>query len=346
MQAMLTRTVLSIIWPLVLFVIWQFASLAWYDPTIASFQNLLVQFAFLGLVLLASSKSYYSDTFQLFAWKMLARATWVAVGLYGVGLLLGGLGNNLPIGARSFALFALLGGTWYLAAWRYNSRRGLWQGIAIVALIGASLSRTALVTALILFPLSQASLKRMATWVRTGLVVALVVGLSYLTVTQVEPVRERFFTGDIGVTVGGTGINVSGRDDIWRDVIASWSRSPWIGKGAGSSSEVVEAALGPGVTQVHNDYLRILHDYGVIGLSLWLLAMAKVFWALWKAWLAADRSNTVEAHPHLAALLSLVALAGTMVTDNVIIYIFFMAPLGVLVGASLGRIKSIRQAAL
>jgi len=340
MQATLTRTVLATVWPLILFVIWGFASLAWYDPTITSFQNLLVTFAFLGLILLASSKSYYSYAFPLFAWKMLAWATWVAAGLYGVGLMLGGLGSDFPFGARSFALFALLGTAWYLAAWRYDSRRGLWQGIAIVALIGASLSRTALVAALILFPLSQASLRHVAAWIRTSLVVALVVGLSYLAVTQVGPVRERFFTGDIGFTVGGTGVNVSGRDDLWRTVLASWSESPWIGKGAGSSAEALESVLGPGVTHPHNDYLRILHDYGVVGLALWLLAIVKLAWAVWKAWLVADRRNTAEAHPHLAALLALIALAGAMVTDNVVVYIFLMAPLGVLVGSSLGRIKS------
>jgi len=66
----------------------------------------------------------------------------------------------------------------------------------------------------------------------------------------------------------------------------------------------------------------------------------KLAWAVWKAWLVADRRNTAEAHPHLAALLALIALAGAMVTDNVVVYIFLMAPLGVLVGSSLGRIKS------
>jgi len=168
--------------------------------------------------------------------------------------------------------------------------------------------------------------------------VALVVGISYLTITHVEPVRERFFAGDIGATVGGTGINVEGRDQMWRTILDSWSESPWIGKGAGSSSEVVENALGPGVEHPHNDYLRILHDYGVVGLVLWLLALGQLLWAMCRAWLMADRRNTAEAHPHFAALLSLIALAATMVTDNVVAYVFLMAPLGVLVGASLGRV--------
>ncbi len=338
MQAMLTRTVLTTLWPLMLFVVWGFVSLAWYAPAIASFQNILVQISFLGFILLAASKSYYSSKFQIFAWKILARATWVAVVLYGIGLVTGGLGSNFPIGARSFALFALLGSAWYVAAWRYNSRRGLWQGITIGALIGASLSRTALAAALILFSLSQASLRNVAAWVRTGLVVALVIGVSYVTVTHVEPVRERFFAGDIGFTVGGTGINVEGRDEMWRTILGSWSESPWIGKGAGSSSELVERAH-PGLGHAHNDYLRILHDYGVVGLVLWLLAIVKLLWAIWKAWLGADRRSTAEARPHLATLLSLIAFTGAMITDNVVAYIFLMAPLGVLVGASLGRVK-------
>jgi hypothetical protein len=62
-------------------------------------------------------------------------------------------------------------------------------------------------------------------------------------------------------------------------------------------------------------------------------------WATWRAWARADHEGSEEALPHLAVFLSLLAWILGMITDNVIAYIFLMAPLGVVVGASLGRIK-------
>jgi O-antigen ligase len=338
-RPILTRTVLKTVWPLMALILWGLLSLTWYAPTLDGAQNLVVLLTFLGLLLLASGKSHFDYRLQWRAWHVLARVTWIAVGLYGVSLSLGGVGSRILIEPRSFALFALFGAAWSLATWRYDSHRGLWQAIIITLVIGASLSRLALGIALALFPLSQASLGNVSGWLRTILSVVLLVGSSYLAITHIAPLHDRFFEGDTRLQVGGAAINVTGREVLWRITLDSWRESPWVGKGAGSAEQVVKR-VSPENEHPHNDYLRVLHDYGVVGLGLWLLTIANLMWATLRAWLTAAHKGSAEARPHLAAFLSLVAFTAGMVTDNVMVYVFVVAPLGVLVGASIGRAKS------
>src|SRR5215210_3532484 len=44
----LTRSVLTTVWPLAALVLWGFLSFTWYDPTLDGVQNLLVLLTFLG----------------------------------------------------------------------------------------------------------------------------------------------------------------------------------------------------------------------------------------------------------------------------------------------------------
>ncbi|NJK53405.1 MAG: O-antigen ligase family protein [Leptolyngbyaceae cyanobacterium SU_3_3] len=131
-------------------------------------------------------------------------------------------------------------------------------------------------------------------------------------------------------------VNTSGRETIWEAVQSSIDDSPLIGKGPGSVAVPVNAVNKTANGHPHNDYLRLMHDYGYIGLGLWLCGYGSLLVATLRNWLWADRNDRSTAHIHLAALLALVGVALAMLTDNLVIYIFAMAPLGVLVGASIG----------
>jgi hypothetical protein len=93
-----------------------------------------------------------------------------------------------------------------------------------------------------------------------------------------------------------------------------------------------------------NDYLRLLHDFGVIGLLTWLWAMTRVIRRLRRrvfvgASRAARAARDVDRRPvrglAWAALAATGAIGFTMLTDNPIVYSFVMLPLGVLIGAGL-----------
>lgn len=344
-RPVLTRSILGAIWPFIAFVAWASVSMFWYEITLSGLQNILVVLAFVGLVLLAASVSYYSYGFLQGAGRALALACHIAAGLYGASVLwiglssesmLNGLGSNSIISPRVFALFATLGVAWHLANWRYGSRKDSWWAIGLVLVIGASLSRLGGAIALLLFPLSQLSLRNAWGWVRGSLLAAVVTGSMIAVLMYVEPVRDRFLEGDLE-QVGGIEINVEGRDYYWQSTWDSYLESPWIGHGGGSAEGLISRLTAGSITHPHNDYLRILHDYGLVGLSIWLLGFAGLLRATGKAWTVAERRKDLNATLYLTAFLALIVVALAMVTDNVMVYIVVMAPLGILVGAALGR---------
>jgi O-antigen ligase len=142
------------------------------------------------------------------------------------------------------------------------------------------------------------------------------------------------------VEVGSTRIDTSGRLEIWAAVIASAREDPVTGKGLGSS-QVLLGAADPGASpeHPHNDYLRLWHDLGLVGLLLFLTAAGGWMVILLRSWYQAEQLGRGTAQLKLAAALGLLAVLLAMITDNVIVYVFVMGPLGVIVGAGLGLAK-------
>lgn len=335
-RPVLLKKVVAVMWPFLAFLLWGFSSFIWFRPNQAGLQNLLVISAFLGFVLLVSYESYRNHNFVGAVKRALVWSFWLAMALYAVGLLIDGLGASLILGARSFALFAMLGVAYYLSEWRHGYRRGLWRAVLLILLIGASVSRTALFVALALFPLSQVYPRSFRSWAKAILVGALIVAIAYGAIVYVEPLRERFSQGDL-YNIGGFEINTSGRAEIWGTILSSYLESPWIGLGAGSSEQVIAKSFGDQIAHPHNDYLRVLHDYGAIGLSLVLLGIVNLLRSIGASWWTASRKGNVDSLIHMTAFLTLTAVTVAMITTNPIVYIFIMLPLGILVGASLGR---------
>jgi O-antigen ligase len=322
------------------FFLWVGLSAFWYTPTQSGIQNLIVIVGFLGVIALAARTSAHAPQHAWRIGRILLWSTGIAVTLYLFGLADNrfGLGITFSVGPRSFPLFALIPIAWFLAEWRYGSRKGLWIAVGLTVLIITALARTALVTAFALFILAQLKSKAKIPWLRLILWSTLILGSLYVLVWYYEPLRSRFFEYDASFVIGETAINVMGRGKMWGATWESFLESPWFGKGAGSSAVAVFAAVPP-MMHPHNDYLRILHDYGVVGFALWMSAMWCIFWMIWTTWRRSAKLKSADAQIHLAALLALVAILVTMVTDNTLVYSFAMFPLGILVGCSLGLVK-------
>jgi O-antigen ligase len=329
------QTSSSPMWPLILLVFLSALSLIWFQLSWVGLQNLLVMSAFVLITLMTASHVSAGGRLIAMVSTAFAVASWVPVAVYGVSVGLWGLGNKALGGPRALALFCVIALAWNLPQWRYGRRSALVRIVAILATIVLSLSRGATVTALLLLPLSRMrSRPRIADWVRMILVIGLAVGLFYAAFTYITPLRERFTEGDVRTLGGAVSINVSGRDTMWSVTWHSYLESPWIGKGAGSAEKELHDRAG--LTHPHNDYLRILHDFGLVGLLLWALGFTILVRRTWRAWRSADVSGSQVAHVHLAALLGLAVVGIDMITSNPIVYIFIMGPLGVLVGCSLG----------
>ncbi len=332
------RRLVFAVTPYGLFLAWVATSVLWAPLTVMGAQNGAVYLLF-GLAVLLSGTIAARHPLAM-EWTIDRGVRWIdriGLSLVLASLLMLGLpegDGGWFIGPRSFALLGLLPLSWHLAQWQAGvGRSGVLAWLWVTA-IGLSLSRTATGVAVlyvgIIFVLQlQWSLRSLL--LRTP-ALALAFGITAFIIMGHTPMAERLFTGDTSIEVGGVAVNASGRLNIWTAVSDSARQSPIVGKGLGSSQ------LAAGVLDIdhpHNDYLRVWHDFGYIGLAM---LMATFFgWSvqLLRSWRKLSRGGE-PAPMQAAAFLALLGLLIVATTDNAIIYPFVMAPLGVLVGAGLG----------
>ena len=144
------------------------------------------------------------------------------------------------------------------------------------------------------------------------------------------PVLDAFIGGDQAVEIGGVALNTSGRSARWEDVYLSAKESIWLGKGVDVPDEFLEMERW---MHPHNDYLRLLHRLGIIGLGLWVLFFLTMMLILRKV--IKHLSDSKERRFVQVTYLYSMGVALFMVTDNTIVYSYVMFPFAVMVGISL-----------
>jgi O-antigen ligase len=326
--------------PYALFLCWMVASMAWGPPQMAGLQNAVVYGLFGVTVMLGGTLAAHEPeridglVGRGIGWIDVITLTAVAVSLVAVGLPIAGE-TSWYIGSRSTALVALLPLSWHLAH-RSVARGARGKAAVWLSAIVLSLSRAAIAVGIVYVLLITLSRRRSRAGLFRGRFSRIVTILCVVTalVTFVRPLRDRVFTGDLGWQVGSVGINVSGRASMWATVIDSAQRHPLIGQGLGTSQLAIADAFELG--HPHNDYLRLWHDLGVVGLLLFVASLVRWLGRVFADWRAAARDRHPLAPLKLSATLALLGLLLAAITDNAIIYPFVMSPLGLLIGAGLG----------
>ena len=302
------RHVAPVVRPFLIFLAWIVLSSLWFRPTIMGIQNFLVWATFAGILLLSENTLSTSLEFPHWVARTLMAATVMACILYVIFMLLDGLGSNLVFHSRIFATYVLIGMSWLLAGWRYGSKGDLIWALLLVFLIILSLSRMALTTAVLLFPLAWVGGLRRREWLRLAFVGILISAIVYIAVLNIEPLRNRFsLDADASsITEREAADYTSGRFTYWVVTLASGLESPWIGQGAGSSASLISSLFS--VDSPLDEYLRIFHDYGLVGLVLFIYAVWKLLRVSWQKWAEAKRYGSPRARIHLAAFLAVVGV--------------------------------------
>lgn len=119
------------------------------------------------------------------------------------------------------------------------------------------------------------------------------------------PLRYKLLPAFAAVRVQSFGMNYSelGRALFRQDALRLWRRSPIIGSGVGAFETGVTAVQDyPYETKyVHNHYLQLLLEDGVIGLALYVSALAAMLLALWKKRRAMREGELQWIYPALCA---------------------------------------------
>jgi O-antigen ligase len=137
--------------------------------------------------------------------------------------------------------------------------------------------------------------------------------------------RRRMFFGDatseqllVDPQKAANSINGSGRFDLWDAVLRRFfDPNPLLGSGIGSTQEFFYTRFGAGV--VHSEYVRLLCEVGLLGLTLFLLALASYLWRMRGNWRrAASPGSRLSG---LAAMGGIICYAVYCATDNSFDYV-------------------------
>jgi O-Antigen ligase len=223
---------------------------------------------------------------------------------------------------KSIALFGLPVLALALSFWRYEKEKKwpLLAALLALSLILLTVQRMASIVALlVLTPLRFVKLERtilrnVFTWLSVGCVAGWLL-------LQVPTVQYRFFEHKENPVFDQeeSMINTSGRTLVWLVTIEDALKGPFLGQGTGSSEVFIRAAQLPGLDHPHEEYLRVWHDLGIVGLALFLLAWIGRLLRHLKLWRLLDGSPEL-ARPHMAAALACLALMLSFLTDNTLIY--------------------------
>lgn len=148
--------------------------------------------------------------------------------------------------------------------------------------------------------------------------------------------QQRFFrearSGTVEELMQGD-ISGEGRFEAWPVIWDEAWRRPTLGAGVGSAYEFVPKVWDE-MHHVHNDYLRIGFEFGLVGLGLFL---AVILWQQWVLYRYIAQSEGIVQTVFTAAWLGIWAMLITCITDNTIVYnVFYTDPLFALLGGAFG----------
>lgn len=245
------------------------------------------------------------------------------------------------IGKGPIALFALPIFALALSHWRYTTGRQ-WPRWAIVLSLGLILltveRMASAVAVLVLLPARY--VKFNAQFARNAAVTIVAGCAAALLLFQVPIVKNRFLESKENPTFSQQDeiINTSGRAETWYLTAMHAAERPIWGHGTGAA-EVFLAETNSILDHPHNEYLRVYHDLGVVGLTLFLAAWFGRLLTHFRRWRAFEATPDV-AQPQMAATLAALAFVFLFLTDNVLVATFVQIPAFLLFAIADGSLRA------
>jgi hypothetical protein len=221
-----------------------------------------------------------------------------------------GLAAEVMVGALLCCLFA--------GSYAYGRKKDLlwWTTLAAIPVI--AVTRMGMIAASLSLPMTLAPMKVIKRFI--FIIVILIVGVN---IFFTERIQEKMFYSGSGTLQDLRWDNpdfaTTGRRDLWAAIEEQIDRSPWFGHGANASEEFVRNLTG-GLTHPHNDWLRLLYDYGYFGTSIFGLCLLMQLLSLFSL---ARKSKGILKTLLYAGASSILVFVLFMFTDNIILYAAF-----------------------
>lgn len=153
-----------------------------------------------------------------------------------------------------------------------------------------------------------------------------------LALLLVPGISERF--ADISITDPGSGTSTLAlRIKVWREALDFFASKPVFGVGIGASAAMVGEALQEHGWMMHNDYLSVLVETGLVGIVLFLLWQGEWLASVYNAYKTSN--HAFDRTFILGVLAVLVASLVGRFTDNILLDSYDMYPLCALAAAAL-----------
>ncbi len=225
---------------------------------------------------------------------------------------------GLAAEAMTVALLAALFAAYYV----YGDRKYLmfWVGLAIIPII--AMTRMGIVATSLTFPLTLAPLRF---YKRLTVSIAIVVVGTSLFYT--ERFQKRMFYSEEGsineVRLDNPNFRTTGRMALWQLLDREIEEKPWFGHGANAQEDFIVSIVGYS-GQPHNDWKRLLFDYGYVGTLIFWLCMAMQTFHAWKSGRITNGETRILFYAGASSFLPFVLF---MLTDNIILYAAFFGNL-------------------
>ncbi len=251
---------------------------------------------------------------------------YMAISLYVIVALKTGMlvTETLP-GSSALAPEVMTGAllcTLFATNYMFGQRRDIFWWGALAAIPVIALTRMGMIATGLSLPLTFAPMKVFKRVILGGIILAVGLNLFYT-----ERVQQKTFYSGSGtlqdISPSNPDLATSGRKYIWEHMEDEIHEMPLFGHGANASEPFVMKLTG-GLTHPHNDWLRLLYDYGYFGTVIFGICMLLQVLHLLKVGRRSSGDNRIL---FFAGATSFIVFALFMFTDNIILYAAFFGNL-------------------
>jgi O-antigen ligase len=267
----------------------------------------------------------------------------MAIGLFIVILFKTGIiiTGRLPVrtGLAAEAMTGTLLCSLFVSNYVFGRRKELGWWAAFAAIPYISLTRTAMVAAELSLPMTFAPMRIIKRVFFSILIIMTAIPLFYS-----ERVQQKMFYSGKGtiaeVHPDNPDFATHGRTVIWEAMGTGIDEKPYFGHGA-NASETYLSSIFTGVTHPHNDWLRLLFDYGYFGTVIFGLSLFLQLLHILKRAKNSIGETKILFYTGASTILSFVLF---MFSDNIILYAAFFGNLQfAIIGTAYAAYSQIQQ---